>query len=117
MAHNSKYNIIIADSGKQVERLGKFKLPLETIPFATKNIMSELDGMGLRPILRKNGGNVYRTDEHNYIVDIDVFGQDDLTILNNSLITIPGVVETGLFLDTTDVIIMGKGEDTVVFEK
>ncbi|MDT7830512.1 ribose-5-phosphate isomerase RpiA [Pricia sp. S334] len=117
VAHNSKFNIVIADSGKQVERLGKFKLPLETIPFATKNIMTELDGMGLSPVLRKKGDDVYRTDEQNYIVDIDVFEQNDLVALNHRLIQIPGVVETGLFLDTTDVIIMGKGEDTVIFEK
>lgn len=117
VAHNSKINVVIADSAKQVERLGKFKLPIETVPFATQNIMTELDKMGLHPKLRKKGNKAYKTDEHNYIVDVDVFEQNDLVALNNTLINIPGVVETGLFLDTTDVIIMGKGDGTVVFEK
>lgn len=117
IAYNSKFNIVIADSGKQVERLGKFKLPIETVPFATKNIITELEKMGLRPVLRKRDNEAYRTDEHNFIVDVDVYEQSDLVALNNTLLHIPGVVETGLFLNTTDVIIMGKGDDTVVFEK
>lgn len=117
VAYNSKFNIVISDSNKQVERLGKFKLPLETIPFATKNIMTELDEMGLSPELRKNGDEAYTTDENNFIVDVDVLAQNDLEALNNTLINIPGVVETGLFLDTTNVIIMGKDEGTVVFKK
>ncbi len=117
VAYNSKFNIVIADSAKQVKRLGKFKLPLETIPFATKNIITELDQMGLRPVLRKNGDETYQTDENNYIVDVDVFSQNDLVALNNTLINIPGVVETGLFLDTTDIVIMGGKDGIMVFEK
>jgi ribose 5-phosphate isomerase A len=117
VAHNSRFNVIIADSAKQVERLGKFKLPIETVPFATKNIMAELDTMGLRPVLRKKDSEPYQTDEANCIVDIDIFEQDNLSELNDTLLKIPGVVETGLFLDSTDVIIMGKGDTTVVFKK
>lgn len=117
VAHNSKVNLIIADSGKQVERLGKFKLPVETIPFATVNIMTELDTMGLSPVLRKSDADPYKTDENNYIIDVDVYHQDNLMELNNRLLQIPGIVETGLFLDTTDIVIMGKGDATVVLEK
>ncbi len=117
VAHNSRFNLIIADSDKQVKRLGKFKLPIETVPFATTNIVAELDKMGLRPSIRKKATHNYVTDENNYIVDVDIFEQDDLATLNDTIIKIPGVVETGLFLDTTDVIIMGKDEGTVVFEK
>ena len=117
VAYNSKVNIVISDSSKQVARLGKFKLPLETVPFATKNIMEELDEMGLRPVLRKKKGNTYKTDEQNYIVDVDVLEQNNLTTLNHTLINIPGVVETGLFLNTTDIIIVGKDKTTEVIEK
>ncbi len=117
VAHNSRFNVIIADSGKQVKRLGKFKLPIETVPFATTNIVAELDKMGLRPIIRKKGTNKYSTDENNYIIDVDIFEQDDLEELNDTILKIPGVVETGLFLDSTDVIIMGKNDGTVVFKK
>ena len=117
VAHNSRFNIVIADSTKQVERLGKFKLPLETIPFATGNIMAELNKMGLKPVQRKKDSQPYRTDENNFILDVNIFEQDDLQGLNATLINIPGVVETGLFLDSTDVIIMGKNDATVTIKK
>lgn len=117
LAYNSTQNIIIADSGKQVERLGQFKLPVETIPLATNSILDQLDRMQLNPVLRQKDGNLFRTDEGNYIVDLDVFEIDDLAALNHQLITIPGVVETGLFLSTTDIIVVGKGDAVNIFEK
>ncbi|MEL6304356.1 MAG: ribose-5-phosphate isomerase RpiA [Bacteroidota bacterium] len=117
LAHNSKLNVIIADSSKQVTRLGKFKLPLETIPFATNSIISELDGLQLKPILRQNQGKVFTTDEGNYIVDINVFDVDDLAALSSRLINIPGIVETGLFLSTTDVILVGKADKVNILKK
>ncbi|KAA2217405.1 ribose-5-phosphate isomerase RpiA [Maribacter flavus] len=117
IAHNSKVNIIITDSSKQVERLGKFKLPVETIPFATNKIISELEDMGLKPIPRKANGALYVTDENNYIVDVDIWEHNDLETLGYNLIRIPGIVETGLFLNTADMIIMGKGDAVTVFQK
>ena len=48
IAYNSNHNIIIADSSKQVEKLGKFKLPVEVIPFAASVVLPELDRMGLQ---------------------------------------------------------------------
>jgi ribose 5-phosphate isomerase A len=107
IAHNSKMNVIIADSGKLVETLGKFRLPIETIPFATSAIISELKGSGLHPLLRKTDGTTYRTDENNYIVDLDISGWHDLPELER-LLRIPGIVETGLFLHTTDLVILGR---------
>ena len=117
LAHNARFNIIIADSGKRVERLGKFKLPIETIPFATQIIISELQNMNLQPQLRMKNNEVYKTDENNCIIDVDIFQQDHLNELNNLLIQIPGVVETGLFLSTTDIVLMGEGNKVVTFKK
>ncbi|MBU2946854.1 ribose-5-phosphate isomerase RpiA [Zobellia uliginosa] len=117
LAHNARFNIIIADSGKRVERLGKFKLPIETIPFATQIIISELQNMNLQPQLRMKNNEVYKTDENNCIIDVDIFQKNHLNELNNLLIQIPGVVETGLFLSTTDIVLMGEGNKVVTFKK
>tara|TARA_R110002050_G_scaffold38844_2_gene95586 strand:- start:2503 stop:3180 length:678 start_codon:yes stop_codon:yes gene_type:complete len=115
VAHNSDFNIIIADSSKQVSRLGKFKLPLETIPFATQLIINELEEMGLNPVQRMRGIDVYKTDENNDIVDIDIWNTDiKLTDLEHRLKNIPGIVETGLFLTTTNLVIIGKGDEVVI---
>ncbi len=117
IAFNSKYNVIIADSGKEVMRLGKFKLPIETIPFATKNIIDRLKKEGLKPILRKSNNEIYVTDENNYIVDLDILGHTNLGGLEEKLLKIPGIVETGLFLETTNKIIIGHGDSTRTIER
>ena len=115
VAHNSNLNIIIADSSKSVSKLGKFKLPIETIPFATQLIIEELRGIGLSPVQRKKGNAAYKTDENNDIVDIDIWDTDiTLTDLEQQLKTIPGIVETGLFLTSTDLVIIGKGDQAMV---
>ena len=117
IAYNSRHNIIITDSGKQVEKLGKFKLPIEIIPFAAQNIVLELETMGLEPKIRLQDGNEFKTDENNCIIDIDIWNVEDLNRLNTRLLAIPGVVETGLFLDYVDMLIMGQGNSTMVLEK
>ncbi len=115
VAHNSDMNIIIADSSKSVSKLGKFKLPIETIPFATQLIIKELEGMKLAPVQRMRGTEDYKTDENNDIVDIDIWDTNiKLTDLEQQLKTIPGIVETGLFLTTTNLVIIGKGEKAIV---
>ncbi|MDF4204398.1 ribose-5-phosphate isomerase RpiA [Maribacter sp. SA7] len=115
VAHNSDLNIIITDSSKSVSKLGKFKLPIETIPFATNLIIKELEAMNLRPVQRMNGDADYKTDENNDIVDIDIWDTNiTLTDLEQQLKTIPGIVETGLFLTTTNLVIIGKGEEAIV---
>ena len=117
VAHNTDFNIIIADASKRVSQLGKFKLPLETIPFATQLIIHELEKMGLHPIQRKKGNDHYKTDENNDIVDVDIWDiKIKLAELEQRLKEIPGIVETGLFLNSTDLVIIGK-EGQVVIEK
>ena len=118
VAHNSDFNIIIADSSKQVSRLGKFKLPIETIPFATQLIIKELEEMNLHPVQRMRGTDDYKTDENNDIVDVDIWNSDvKLTDLEHQLKNIPGIVETGLFLTSTDLVIIGKGAQAIIEKK
>lgn len=118
VAHNSDFNIIIADSSKQVSRLGQFKLPIETIPFATQLIIKELEEMNLHPVQRMRGADDYKTDENNDIVDIDIWKTDiKLTDLEHQLKNIPGIVETGLFLTSTDLVIIGKGAQAIIEKK
>lgn len=116
VAYNSDMNIIIADSGKKVERLGAFKLPVEVVPFAGLKILKELQEMGLSPKLRMKNGKPFITDEKNHILDIDISHKRNLSTLEITLKNIPGVVETGLFLETTDVVIMGKGNSVEIIE-
>ena len=110
LAHNSNFNVIIIDSSKKVDKLEAFKLPIEVIPLASGKILGVLKQLGLNPSLRKIGTEVYKTDENNVILDVGISKKDKLHQLNSKLLGIPGIVETGLFLDYVDILIEGKDD-------
>ena len=117
LTYNSDLVIIIADSQKEVKRLGDFKLPVETIPFATQKIEQLLNKMGLQPKLRIKDGKNFITDEGNFILDLNIAHITNIPALESNLKQIPAIVETGLFLDMADIIIVGKGETAVTIKK
>jgi len=113
LASNAKFNLIICDSSKQVSGFGKFKLPIETIPLATESIRYKLQTWGVSPVLRVRQEVLYRTEEGNMILDLDISAVEDIESFNQQLIALPGVVETGLFVNYANLVLMGK-EDSVV---
>jgi len=117
LTYNSELVIIIADSQKEVKRLGDFKLPVETIPLASQKIELLLKKMALQPKLRQKNGENFITDEGNYILDLNIKHITNIPLLESKLKQIPGIVETGLFLDMADIIIIGKGETTHTLKK
>lgn len=97
LAYGSKRFHVMVDESKLVERLGKFSLPVEVVPFASELTMRFIKALGCEPVLRKFNGNVFTTDNGNLIVDC-AFGEiKDAAWLDMRLKMIPGVVETGLF--------------------
>ncbi len=117
IAYNTEKNIIIADHSKKVSRLGAFPLPLETIPFATSQIKTILEDAGLKPELRMDDDQAFLTDEGNYILDINIGHVSNISMLEDELLHIPGIVDTGLFLSTTDIIIVSSGEEVEIIER
>ncbi len=106
---NSKKYIVIVDPSKMVDKLGTtFDLPVEILPHWHEGITGCVKKLGCDPKLRKKDGEIYRTDNGNYILDC-VFGEiDDAFELSQRLNSIPGVIENGLFVDMADLIIIGK---------
>ena len=97
VAFHTKTYLIVVDESKMVERLGKFPLPVEIVPFAAELTMKKLERFGPVKIRQANGKH-YITDNGNWIVDVSCFPIIDPEGLNTALHAIPGVVETGLFL-------------------
>ncbi len=103
IASNSKKVIIIADFRKNSEILGtnwKQGVPLEVIPMSYFPIMKKLRELNGNPVLRmataKSGPLI--TDNGNFIIDVD-FGEIlNPSELNQKLLNIPGIVDTGLFI-------------------
>jgi len=111
VASASKQLVIVADETKLVEKLGtNHPVPVETLPFALPTVMSKVQEMGGRPVLREGKGKVgpVVTDNGNFIVDVDFGLIDDPKELNSRLKLISGVVETGLFIDMADIVYVGK---------
>ncbi|MFN2443341.1 MAG: ribose-5-phosphate isomerase RpiA [Thermoanaerobaculia bacterium] len=89
--------IVIADETKLVERLGRGALPVEVIPLALEVLKGRFDGMGLRPELRRAGGNPFMTDEGNRILDVSIPEGRDIADVVAEIERWAGVVETGFF--------------------
>jgi len=102
--------IVIADESKWVDRLGRFPLPVEVIPFgmsATRRALAEAcaEAGAAGPIKLRAGkdGHAFVTDGGHWIVDVHLGQIPDAPRLAGLLSAIPGVVEHGLFIGMASV--------------
>lgn len=107
VAAASKYNIIIADENKRVKVLGENSqaVPIEVLPFALSLAKSKISELGGNPIVREGKGKLgpIITDNGNMIIDA-IFGLiKNPQELSVKVKMIPGVVETGFFVNLTDI--------------
>lgn len=98
LAYNSHTFLVIVDEGKLVGTLGRYPLPVEVVPFAVEQTLRHLADLGCSAALRKDGDALFTTDNNHYIVDCRFEQIPDPAALDVIIRTIPGVVETGLFV-------------------
>ncbi|MFD1954704.1 ribose-5-phosphate isomerase RpiA [Paenibacillus thailandensis] len=114
VASSSKRLVIIADESKVVERLGKFPLPVDVVPFAVELTLRKLAALGCEPKLRrKEDGELFKTDNGNYVADCSFGAIADPAALHDQLNNIAGVVDNGLFIGMADMVIVGHQDGTV----
>ena len=114
VAFNSKKFCVIIDSSKyHPEGLGKFRVPLEVLPFMIKSTARTVSEMGAKVTFRNEGKFV--TDNGNRIIDADFGIIKDPKTLERKLKMIPGILEVGIFCSMTDTVIMGteSGSETI----
>jgi ribose 5-phosphate isomerase A len=112
VASAAKRFIIVADSRKVVDRLGKFPLPVEVIKMASPLVSRKLEELGMRPVMRRRtDGSAYVTDEGNFILDCECGEIDDPEKVAASIRRIVGVVEHGLFLNMAERAIIADGSE------
>lgn len=109
VAASTKQFIVLIDYTKRVPFLGKtFPLPVEIVPFGWRNTARAIETLTRsRVIPREQAGGPFRTESGNLIVDVHVARIDNPRELDAALHRIPGIVETGLFIDRADVLIIG----------
>ncbi|MGL4375959.1 MAG: ribose 5-phosphate isomerase A, partial [Microcoleaceae cyanobacterium] len=104
--------IVVVDSSKLVDKLGStFKVPVEVIPMAIATVTKALEKLGGKPELRmgvRKAGPVI-TDQGNMILDVKFDNlSDNAKELESTINNIPGVLENGLFIDSTELVLVGE---------
>jgi ribose 5-phosphate isomerase A len=115
LANSSSKVIIMIDHTKYVKKLGKALLPVEITPFGSNLTKNNLKRLGYFSDYRMNkNSNLFVTENNNYILDIKLSYQLEDPIKHHILISsVPGVVDTGLFIDIADVILVGYPQGKV----
>jgi ribose 5-phosphate isomerase A len=112
--------IVVVDSSKLVDKLGStFLLPVEVLPMAVTPVMRAITKLGGEPQLRmgvRKAGPVV-TDQGNLVIDVKFQSIDNPAELEKTLNNIPGVLENGLFVGVTDLVLVGEVQDGKVVIK
>jgi len=116
--------IVIADDTKWVDKLGRFPLPVEVIPFglaATLRAMAKAfaqGGVSGQMAVRKGkDGHVFVTDGGHWIVDAHLGRIGDAPRLAGLLGAIPGIVEHGLFIGLASAAVLAGTNGIRVVER
>lgn len=114
VAAASKKLIIIADESKLVSQLGSFPLPIEVIPYGYKQVQQRIRQLySIQCELRRDHDKPFITDHGHYILDCHFQQIPQPQKLNNDLHMLPGVVETGLFVNMANEAIIGYPDKTI----
>lgn len=116
--------IVIADDSKWVEALGRFPLPIEVIPFglgatqrAIVKAFADCSVSGQMVVRKGRDGHVFVTDGGHWIVDAHLGRIADAPRLAQSLVSIPGVVEHGLFIGLASMAMLAGSQGIRVVER
>lgn len=109
VAFEAERFVVLVTPEKLVDRLGtRAPVPVEAVPFATPSALRHLAALGATPTLRRRpDGAPFVTDNQNWIVDAAFAPMDDPGAVDACIRRIPGVVDTGLFLDMAHVVLVG----------
>ncbi len=116
VASISRREVIVVGADKVVGVLGRmFPLPVEIVPFAKPVVERAISKLGATATLRVTAsGSEYRTDNGNVILDCHFsHGIKDPELLESKLAILPGVVESGLFVNLAHVLVIGHADGRV----
>jgi ribose 5-phosphate isomerase A len=112
----SKKLVIIVDEKKLAKTLGGPQpIPVEIVPFGYASTLAKIKKISEKTVLREAGGKVgpVITDNGNLIADVYFRSLRRPEIVNEKLKKIPGIIETGFFLEMCDVAYVGRKDGHV----
>ncbi len=110
VAQASRRRVIIVDETKRVDRLGtKGPLPIEVVRWGHAWQADFLrDDLSGDPALRRDDEGPFVTDNGNHIYDVAFGPIDDPATLQTRLLNRGGIVQTGLFLNMADIVLVAS---------
>jgi len=110
VAQATAREVIVVDESKLSPRLGTLHtLPVEVLHFGWRSQARFLESLGAKYTVRQTaGGDEYRTDQGNMILDCDFGPIGDAAKLARQLERRAGIVEHGLFLGLTHLVVVSS---------
>ncbi len=116
--------LVIADSSKWVDILGRFPLPIEVAPFglratqlAIEKAIAAIQPPGPLKLRLGKDGHPFVTDGGHWIIDAGLGRIGDPKALAQALSAIPGVMEHGLFIGLAQTAILAGPDGVRVVER
>ncbi len=112
----AKRLVIVVDERKLAKTLGgEQPIPVEIVPFGYNSTLGKIRRLSEKAVLREGAGKVgpIVTDNGNLVVDAYFRNLRRPEIVHEKLKKIPGVVETGFFLEMCDVAYVGRKDGRV----
>lgn len=108
LANMSNEVVIIADTSKYHTKPIATQLPIEVVPFAPQALLTQLAKHGFKGIFRQSQGALWHSDNGNWTIDLELRAPfTDYAEIHSTLLGIPGVIDTGLFIGLADKVILG----------
>ncbi|BDC19273.1 ribose 5-phosphate isomerase A [Acidianus sp. HS-5] len=111
---NSKEKIFIGEINKlKIPKL--LQIPIEVVPVSLNYILSRISNLGFNVKVREGSSKIGPTisDNGNIILDIETDITQDLCKLNEEVSNIVGVIETGIFCDSYNTIILADSDGRI----
>ncbi|MFQ5656475.1 MAG: ribose-5-phosphate isomerase RpiA [Candidatus Methylomirabilales bacterium] len=110
--------VILVGAEKLVPVLGtRGVLPVEVVPFGLAFCRNRLLELGCDPSPRMIDSRLFRTDNGNHILDCKISPLTSPAELEQSILSIPGVVGTGLFIGMAHTVLVQDGDQVKTLER
>jgi ribose 5-phosphate isomerase A len=108
IAQSAETLIVVANESDYVKKLFG-RMVCEVAPFGWKRTKIQLDQLG-KAKERKIGKELLKTETGNILIDVDIDPVYDLEELDFIARKVPGVIETGIFLNYADKLVLLKND-------
>ena len=109
--------VILVGEEKLVSQLGsRGKLPVEVVPYAIPLCERRLRDLLCPATPYRVNSELFVSDNGNHILDCAIGPIDDPATPERDILAIPGVVDTGLFLDMANTVLVGDRSDFRLLE-